>query len=490
MAGAIVRGVIVVLLGSIFISNSAFAQPRRNGRNGRPNQGPAERRQDNEVAPVTAPIEPPNPLVTKLLEGYGWQDELSKVGPGPSPASLRAKFDQWVKQHSGPIRGSVVAAFVPASKGSGDGKTLNFESRGTLSDGARYHLMVEVQADGVTNADAPAKGAYVPGKLYVISGATDGHPIGEDYPRGPRPGAKPGVGLTLEYDAASIKVYDPPKQPPAPAGKPAPENAAPAAKANVVPVADRPDVLLLVHPSNRNWIPTLQEWAQPKVAMGLFTTKDEKGVVAAAKVRVDAGTSPANFKKWMYALVLDQLVDDQPMALGPVSKLSYTLYYRADEKDRPTMLVQGTINGIVTRGTPNGFVRGLVSGQIHHDIAVALGEKVYGRDAGRPLINGGQSRREIAHRVQISKVNAQDIVTFPLENKFPMPIGVTLTVSRVRQVPTGWTFDDTTASTDRITLEPGEKYELKVPVKEFEVTVESAVAYAIFMDERLMPYAK
>jgi hypothetical protein len=379
------------------------AQARRNGRNGR--GGQAQRGGRGQDEPETAPVDwPDNPLVTGLLEGYGWQAELSKVGVGPAPASLHAKFNEWINRHHGQIRGSVIVAYVaPAGgrRGARNAATLDFESRGVLSDGAAYHLMVEVEADGVTNPDAPAKGAYEPGKLYVISGSTDDHPIGQDYPRGQAPGEKPGVGLTLSYETASIKVYEAPKPPAAgSAPKPAAVNPAPTAKANVVPIADRPDFLILVHPSHRDWIPSLQESAQPKQPFVLITTETSKGVVAPPKVRFDSGTSATSFKNWMYALVLNQLLDDEPNPLGPVSKLSYTLYYRASEKDKPATLVQGTISGIVTRGAPYGFLRGMIGDRIGHDIKVALGERVYGRDAGTPLTTGVELRHQIAHHVQ------------------------------------------------------------------------------------------
>jgi hypothetical protein len=481
MAGSIVRCGIVLLVCLMITPDLADAQARRNGRNARGGQGQrGGRGQDAPDAPTSAPAAPANPLIVKLLEGYGWKAELDKVGVGPVPSSLSAKFSQWVKDHPGMIRGAVVAQFIAPEGGRRGARTapLKFDARGILSDGAPYHLKVQVDGEGVTNADAPAAGSYTPGTYYVISGATDEHPIGMDTQRAPNQRERYGVALTLEYEQASITAYDPAK--PLAAAK----EATPAAKPDATPAADRPDVLVLVHPLHRDWIPALQEWGQPTQA-GAFINAGS----APPKLRFEAGTAPANFKKWMYALVLDQLLDDDPTPLGPVSKLSYTLYYRAADNAKPTTLLQGTISGIVTRGTPNAFLRGLIGGSIGHDMKVALGERVYGNDAGTPLITGDQRRHERAHRVQIINQNGAQFAQFPLENKLPVPIGVSLTASELRQVPAGWTFDSRTASTDRVVLDPGEKMTLTVPLKRFDgVVPEAATAFAIISDSRLAPY--
>jgi hypothetical protein len=68
-------------------------------------------------------------------------------------------------------------------------------------------------------------------------------------------------------------------------------------------------------------------------------------------------------------------------------------------------------------------------------------------------------------------------------------IGVTLTTGQLRQVPAGWTFDSMTASTDRVTLAPGEKLELTVPIKKLDgIIPEAAVAYGTIIDNRVAPF--
>lgn len=52
----------------------ADAQARRNGHGGQR----GGRGQDD--APATAPAAVPNPRIIKLIEGYGWQKELDKIG--------------------------------------------------------------------------------------------------------------------------------------------------------------------------------------------------------------------------------------------------------------------------------------------------------------------------------------------------------------------------------------------------------------------------
>lgn len=492
---------LALILCILIVPASAAGQARRRGATNR--GGAAPQPPTDQVATIE------NPWAIELLGQLEWAQALAISNERQRSAAIEPLLAAYGRKEPKRRTGTLAVSFssyLPAPNSSSrTALTAIFESHGQLPDGAPYHVIARVRlTEAVSNgtdqvalnkaAMAKAENVFQPGTLYLISGSVDASPAGQDSPSQgtvkvaePRP---PAVAVNFNfsirpdikpYDAAAFAAAEPMARAIARAGdKPA-------------PAAQRSDVLVLVPPAHREWASILSDSAQP-TQLSLINTIDDEGQAVPAKLRIDAGAQPTQFKKWIYAFVLDSPQPDDPTKLGTTSRMDYALYYRAGDQDAPLLLVRGTVSDIADLpGRPNEFVHTLFSGALAADLSRALAAKVYADGTPTSLILGDKRRREMVYPVHIITLNGQKTAAFALDNHLPVPVEVCLKLGKIRPSPVEslWDWQDPTFTTARVLLRSGEKQTFNVPITPSMVADPGFSSAAAFInDSRVKPIEK